>query len=93
VFLERLYVDSAEAVLLEMRGEWEAAARSYEAVAATWEKISCVVEAAFAAFGRGRCLRAVGREDEAGALFDAARERFARLGARRWIGAADATRS
>ena len=90
VFLERLYVDSAEAVLLEMRGRWEAAARSYEAAAATWDGISCVVEAAFADFGRGRCLHALGREGEAGALFDAARERFARLGAHRWIGAVDA---
>jgi hypothetical protein len=76
-----------------MRGEWEAAARSYEAVAATWEKISCVVEAAFAAFGCGRCLHALGSEGEADARFDAARERFAGLGARRWVGAVDAARS
>jgi tetratricopeptide (TPR) repeat protein len=89
-FLELLCAESASAALLEMRGRWEAAARSYEAVAATWDGISCVVEAAFAVFGRARCLQALGREGEADALFGAARERFVRLGAHRWVGAVDA---
>jgi ATP/maltotriose-dependent transcriptional regulator MalT len=92
VFLERLYVESAEAAFLEMRDEWNAAQRAYDAMFHTWTDMSCVVEAAFAAFGRGRCLHALGRDEEAEGLFQAAREHFAGLDARREIDAVDVAR-
>ena len=47
-FLERLSLEGATAALLEMRGEWPAAERAYDAVGAAWSDISCVVEAAAA---------------------------------------------
>ena len=39
--------------------------------------------------GRGRCLRAVGREDEATAAFTEARAGFGALGARPWVARTD----
>ena len=73
-----------------LRGGWDAAERSYGGVEAIWTEMSCRVEAAFAAAGRGRCLRMLGRDDDAMQMFDVARERFVELGARRWIDAVDA---
>jgi tetratricopeptide (TPR) repeat protein len=91
VLLERIYRASAEAAVLEMRGRWDAAEEAYGAAASDWHRITDGgFEAAIASLGRGRCLRALGRDDDARSLFDAARERFMTLGAKRWVDAVDA---
>jgi class 3 adenylate cyclase/tetratricopeptide (TPR) repeat protein len=88
--LEQLYVGSAEATLMEMRGDWLAAHDAYRDAAEGWHDISCTFEGAAADLGRARCLVALGRREEARSLFDVARAAFVELEARPWIDEVDA---
>jgi len=83
--LERLYTDATHAMVSEMEGDTERAASRYADVQERWRAYGCAFEAAAAALGRGRCLRALGRQDEATAAFTHARAGFDALGAQPWI--------
>jgi hypothetical protein len=87
---ERLHMDTAEAGALELGGDAAAAESRYADVVARWEAFGCPFEAAAAAFGRGRCLLALGRPDEAQPALARARAGFEELGARPWIARVDA---
>ena len=73
---------AAEALVVEARGEHEAAAEGFADAAARWHDFCVPYEEAQALLGRGRCLVALGRAPEAAVLLAAAREIFARLGAK-----------
>jgi len=72
----------AGAARAEARGEHEAAAVGFADAAARWRDFSVPYEEGHALLGQGRCLAALGRAPEAAAPLTAAREVFARLGAR-----------
>jgi len=82
--LERLYADATHAMVSELDGDLERAVSRYADVQERWRAYGCAFEAAAAALGRGRCLRALGREDAA-AAFAAARAGFGALGAHAWV--------
>ena len=71
-----------DALLAEARGEHEAAAAGYAEAAARWHDFGVPYEEAQALLGQGRCLVALGRAPEAAPPLAAAREIFARLGAK-----------
>ena len=70
------------ALLAEARGEHEAAAAGFADAAARWHDFGVPYEEGHALLGQGRCLVALDRAPEAAAPLAAAREIFARLGAR-----------
>jgi hypothetical protein len=72
----------AEAMVAESGGELEVAAAGFADAAARWHGFSMPYEEAQALLGQGRCLVALGRAPEAAPVLEAAREIFARLGAR-----------
>ena len=72
----------AEAMVAESSGELEAPAGGFADAAARWHGFSMPYEEAQALLGQGRCLVALGRAPEAAPVLEAAREIFARLGAR-----------
>jgi tetratricopeptide (TPR) repeat protein len=72
----------AEAMVAESSGELEAATAGFADAAARWHDFSVPYEEAQALLGQGRCLVALGRAPEAAPVLEAAREIFARLGAR-----------
>ena len=73
---------AARALVAEARGEFEAAAAGFADAATRWHDFAAVYETGHALFGRGRCLVALGREQEAAQPLKQAREIFARLGAK-----------
>ena len=73
---------TVHAIALEARGEFEAAAAGFVDAAARWHGFGVPYEEGHALLGQGRCLVALGRAPEAAASLAAAREIFARLGAR-----------
>ena len=73
---------SARAALLEHRGGVDEAAEAHAAAASLWREFGDPYEEAQALLGQGRCVMALGRAPEAAAPLAAAREIFARLGAR-----------
>ena len=73
---------SVHGLVGERRGEYEAAAADFADAAAGWHDFGMPYEEAHALLGQGRCLVALGRAPEAAAPLAAAREIFARLGAR-----------
>jgi tetratricopeptide (TPR) repeat protein len=73
---------SARAALLEHRGGVDEAAAAHAAAASLWREFGDPYEEAQALLGQGRCLVALGRAPAAAAPLAAAREIFARLGAR-----------
>ena len=80
--LEENVLASAHALLAEHRGEHGEAAAGFAAAAAGWHDFGVPYEEGHALLGQGRCLVALGRAPEAAAPLAAAREIFARLGAR-----------
>src|SRR5439155_13645561 len=72
---------AAGAILLEARGEREAAAAIYREAAERWENFGVVPEQGSALLGQGRCLLVLGRTEEASEPLRKAAEIFARLGA------------
>ncbi len=73
---------TGEALLAEARGEHEAAGGGFADAAERWHDFGVPYEEGHALCGQGRCLVALGRAPEAAAPLAAAREIFARLGAR-----------
>jgi len=73
---------SVAALRAEHRGEREAAVTGFADAASRWHEFGIPYEEAHALFGQGRCLVALGRAPEAAAPLAAAREIFARLGAK-----------
>jgi class 3 adenylate cyclase/tetratricopeptide (TPR) repeat protein len=80
----------AEAMVAESSGELEAATGGFADAAARWHEFSVPYEEAQALLGQGRCLVALGRAPEAAPALEAAREIFARLGARPALGETEA---
>jgi class 3 adenylate cyclase len=70
------------ALLAEATGAHTEAARRFAAAVSGWHDFCVPYEEAQALFGQGRCLVALGRAPEAAAPLAAAREIFARLGAK-----------
>ena len=79
-----------DALLAEARGEHEAAAAGFADAAAGWHEFGVPYEEGHALLAQGRCLAALGRAPEAAAPLAAAREIFARLGARPALAETDA---
>ena len=73
---------TCRAPLAEARGEHETAAAGFADAAARWHGFGVPYEEGHALLGQGRCLVALGRAPEAAAPLAAAREIFARLGAK-----------
>ena len=73
---------TADALLAEHAGEHEAAAAGFAGAASRWHDFGVPYEEAQALLGQGRCLVALDRAPEAAAPLAAAREIFARLGAK-----------
>jgi hypothetical protein len=80
--LHRHVLTTVGALLAESRGEHEAALAGLATAAAGWCEFGMPYEEAQALLGQGRCLVALGRGAEAAAPLAAAREIFARLGAK-----------
>jgi hypothetical protein len=81
--MSRYVLESADGLLAETRGGFlEAAAAGFAAAASGWSAFDMPFEEGHALLGQGRCLVALGRAPEAAAPLAAAREIFARLGAR-----------
>jgi class 3 adenylate cyclase/tetratricopeptide (TPR) repeat protein len=80
--VEENVLASAHALLTEHRGEHGEAAAGFAGAAARWHDFGVPYEEGHALLGQGRCLVALGRAPEAAARLAAAREIFARLGAR-----------
>ncbi len=81
---------TCRALLAEARGEHEAAAAGFAAAAARWHDFGVPYEEGHALLGQGRCMAALGRGPEAAAPLAAAREIFARLGAKPALAETDA---
>ena len=82
---------SIQGLLGERRAEYESAAVDFAAAAAGWRDFGMPYEEGHALLGQGRCLVALGRAAEAAAILAAAREIFARLGARPALEETEAT--
>jgi len=80
--LEQYVMASIDGVVRERRADHKAAVAGFAAAAAGWRDFSVPYEEGHALLGAGRCLVALGRASEAAAPLAAAREIFARLGAR-----------
>jgi tetratricopeptide (TPR) repeat protein len=72
---------TAGAAIAEARGDLEQAVATYADAADRWRRFGVVPEEAFALLGQGRCLLALGRQDEAALVLRQARGIFERLGA------------
>ena len=88
--MQRNVLATTQGLLAERRGEHEAAAGAFAAAASCWHDFEMPHEEAQALLGRGRCLLALGRAPDAAAPLAAAREIFARLGAKPALAAAEA---
>ncbi len=73
---------ATQGLLAERRGEREAAAAAFADAALRWHDFTVPYEEGHALLGQGRCLLALGRAPEAAPALAAAREIFARLGAK-----------
>ena len=87
---ERIHMDTAAGYARELEGDVAGAEAIYAEVVPRWEAFRCPFEAAAAAFGRGRCLLALGRLEQARAALRAARATFVELGALPWVARVDA---
>jgi class 3 adenylate cyclase/tetratricopeptide (TPR) repeat protein len=88
--IQRNVLTTTQGLLAERRGECEAAAVRFAAAAAGWHAFEVPYEEAQALLGQGRCLLTLGRAPDAAAPLAAAREIFARLGARPALAETDA---
>jgi class 3 adenylate cyclase/tetratricopeptide (TPR) repeat protein len=80
--VEQNVLASGRALLAQHRGEHGEAAVGFADAARRWHGFGVPYEEGHALLGHGRCLVALGRAPEAAAPLAAAREIFARLGAR-----------
>jgi hypothetical protein len=88
--LEQYVMASIDGLVRERRADHEAAAADFAAAAAGWHEFGMPYEEGHALLGQGRCLVALGHAPEAAAPLAAAREIFARLGARPALAETDA---
>ncbi len=88
--MQRNVLASLQSLVSERAGAPEAAAAGFADAAARWYDFGVPYEEGHALFGQGRCLVALGRAPEAAAPLAAAREIFARLGARPALAETDA---
>ena len=86
---DRNSMASARAVLAELEGDLTAAIERYEDAATRWEAFPSVLEHGLALMGAGRCLLALGRQNEGAARLRATRERFGALKAAPLVGEVD----
>jgi hypothetical protein len=70
---------SARAILAEIEGDHERASAGYQDAADRWEAFPAVLEHGLALMGAGRCLLALGRQNQGTERLRAARERFGAL--------------
>ena len=77
-----LVIAAGRALLAESVGELDGGVDKFVAAGRGWRDFGVPYEEAQALLGRGRCLLALGRTREAAPPLDAARDIFARLGAR-----------
>jgi class 3 adenylate cyclase/tetratricopeptide (TPR) repeat protein len=82
-------VVTARALLSEAGGNLEEALGLYRGTAKRWAEFGFVLEEAQAQLGAGRCLLALGRQEESSARLHEARQIFARLEARPLIDEVD----
>jgi len=80
--MQRHVLATTQGLLAERRGEHETAAAGFADAAAGWHGFEVPYEEAQALLGQGRCLLALERAPEAAPVLAAAREIFARLGAK-----------
>jgi len=80
--LHRHVLATVGALVAESCGEHETVTTSFAAAATGWHEFGMVYEEGQALLGRGRCLVALGRAQEATVPLAAAREIFTRLGAK-----------
>ena len=71
-----------DSLLAEAHGDMIGAVHGYREAAVRWSQVGMPYEEGHALLGQGRCLMALGRAPEAAAPLAAAREIFARLGAK-----------
>jgi hypothetical protein len=76
------HLETGRAVLLEARGELQAASALYAKAAEGWTELRHVLECGLALLGLGRCEVGLGRAGEARAPLAEARDVFVGLGAR-----------
>jgi hypothetical protein len=88
--MQRHVLATTQGLLAERRGEHETAAAGFADAAARWHGFEVPYEEAQALLGQGRCLLALDRAPEAAPVLAAAREIFARLGARPALAETDA---
>jgi len=81
---------TCRALLAEVGGAYEAAVAGFADAASRWHGFGVPYEEGHALLGQGRCLAALGRAPEAAAPLAAAREIFARLGAKPALAETDA---
>jgi class 3 adenylate cyclase/tetratricopeptide (TPR) repeat protein len=81
---------AGRATLAEARGQLEQALELYLEASRRWSDFGHVPEQAHALFGAGRCLTALGRQEEARGRLEEAREIFNRLKARPVLAEVDA---
>jgi hypothetical protein len=86
-------VRTAHALLAEARGELEVATSLFVEAAQGWAAYGAPFERARAELGWGRCLVALGRNQEATVPLRAARDGFEALLAAPWVERADAIRA
>ena len=78
-WLHRNVLLGARAAIAELRREYEPAVNVYSQAVEEWRSFGNVPETAFSELGRGRCLLALGRGEEASEALDSAQCIFARL--------------
>jgi hypothetical protein len=79
--LHRRVAPTVRALLCELDGDHERAARQFAAAAASWSELGVPYEAALARLGQGRCLLALGRPSDAASPLHEAHEALSGLGA------------
>lgn len=77
----RLARTAAQAIIAEAKGDTDSALAAFEHAAREWARWGNALELAHASFGAGRCLRVLGRLEEARRHFAVAEARFTALGA------------
>jgi class 3 adenylate cyclase/tetratricopeptide (TPR) repeat protein len=77
----RLARTAAQAVIAEAKGDADSALAAFEHAAREWARWGNALELAHASFGAGRCLRVLGRLEEAQPYFAVAEAGFNALGA------------
>jgi hypothetical protein len=79
---DRLSDLTAQAGILEARGNAGAASALYDKASSGWKQLGCRLEQGLAVTGSARCRQAAGRSDDGSKLFEEAEQIFGELRAR-----------